>query len=174
MRRWLFNIFSAMLLLCCISLMARIWIGIASPFTRHEGFVVTESRKYTLRLLGGVVDLEAAQLSVFDRPHTQGSIKIDYDSFGYPASHGWYFLGFGFHRGFIKSGLTNTRYIAWTIPYWFLCVLTAVFPLWWYRRLRKNRHRLRAGLCVNCGYDLRASKERCPECGTVIPEKARA
>lgn len=41
--------------------------------------------------------------------------------------------------------------------------------VWGYRRRRLEVFRRTHGRCVVCGYDLRASKERCPECGTAIP-----
>jgi hypothetical protein len=41
------------------------------------------------------------------------------------------------------------------------------------RREGRRRARLRAGCCPECGYDLRAARERCPECGSPAPEELR-
>lgn len=81
-----------------------------------------------------------------------------------------------------KVGIERADY---SCEFWKLVVLTLVIPLWprvralarWESRLRQTarqrRERLAAlaqGLCHVCGYDLRASNERCPECGTPIAE----
>ena len=60
-------------------------------------------------------------------------------------------------------------YESWvgTIPFWFLMLLTLTPCLILaYRRIRRATRRKAAGLCPTCGYDLRATPERCPECGT--------
>lgn len=55
-----------------------------------------------------------------------------------------------------------------TLPMWALWISTALAPAWMGVRLLPRRHVHRSGMCVKCGYDLRASTERCPECGTTI------
>jgi hypothetical protein len=55
------------------------------------------------------------------------------------------------------------------IPDWFLFLLAGAYPFWRLLDLPNQRRRKRfvANQCVGCGYDLRHTPERCPECGLV-------
>jgi hypothetical protein len=54
------------------------------------------------------------------------------------------------------------------LPLWLPTLLTAVAPVGVIAsRIRRYRGSRRVGLCPSCGYDLRATPERCPECGDV-------
>jgi len=55
------------------------------------------------------------------------------------------------------------------VPHWSLLAGAALPPGAWVIGWSRRRVRNRTGLCPSCGYDLRASRERCPECGAVNP-----
>jgi hypothetical protein len=72
--------------------------------------------------------------------------------------------GFGWTS---QLGPVNWGYV-FSVPCWFLisCML-AIYAwswIWW-------RNKFSSGLCEMCGYDLRATPDRCPECGTIPPTK---
>jgi hypothetical protein len=52
-------------------------------------------------------------------------------------------------------------------PAWLLIALTSTPPLIALRRIRCRRREANCGRCPACGYDLRATPDRCPECGAV-------
>ncbi|HSI36872.1 MAG: hypothetical protein ACAI43_05775 [Phycisphaerae bacterium] len=60
----------------------------------------------------------------------------------------------------------DSRFVLVT-PYWAPCLAFALLPaVWVARRIVGRGRRDRATvLCSACGYDLRATPERCPECG---------
>jgi hypothetical protein len=61
------------------------------------------------------------------------------------------------------------------VPHWMLLLATLVLPCaWLVHALVRARRPPPAGRCVRCGYDLRATPERCPECGQVCGPEATA
>ena len=77
------------------------------------------------------------------------------------------FAGFGLQAA--RQG--DSRYYGVFAPLWFIVALELVLPIWCFIRFRRRR-RHDSGHCKVCGYDIRASPERCPECGT--PTRAEA
>jgi hypothetical protein len=60
-----------------------------------------------------------------------------------------------------------------SMPDYFVVLVMSVLPVLWINaKLRasyRNRVARRHQKCQTCGYDVRASTDQCPECGTVIP-----
>ena len=75
------------------------------------------------------------------------------------------FVGFGYAEWSSQSvsGLHQSEHEL-VVPLWAVAVASALLPslsLFGFWRRRADR----PGLCPSCGYDLRATPERCPECG---------
>lgn len=53
-------------------------------------------------------------------------------------------------------------------PHWFVSSLFGAWPALTAYRILRRRHRKLHKCCQTCGYDLRSSGTRCPECGTEV------
>ena len=83
--------------------------------------------------------------------------------------------GFGFsvyRTPFTTAYFSSAGIIA--LPFWFLLFLLMLRPGYKFALAIRARAKLRHLICPTCRYDLRATPDRCPECGTAYPCQRRA
>jgi hypothetical protein len=91
--------------------------------------------------------------------------RPSYGRGGWPQSSFWNRHGFVFTKAELFTGIL--------VPAWLLVSIFLSLPSVRFIVFCVRRRRIQRGGCATCGYDLRATPDRCPECGT-ISTKAKA
>jgi hypothetical protein len=180
MIRRLINALSVLSLLLLVAT-AVLWVrarsfrdAFARTNAQGDGWVVTTTSRgaagveWTVRRVEPR-DGSARRFMAYTNRHAPGAIVVGIR----PARRG---LGFGAEQFMLYARIgPNRQAMNWSgvlVPFWSLMVAFGLLPAhaaW--RRLRRRRAAARtaAGFCVACGYDLRGTPGRCPECGRAVP-----
>ena len=75
------------------------------------------------------------------------------------------FAGFGYRTVVRPDEFRRAVFV----PFWAIAAALLTLPAARAIAFARRRRRVPAGRCPACGYDLRATPDRCPECGTENP-----
>ena len=82
------------------------------------------------------------------------------------SNRAWHGFAFGAQTPKVSGDEPIEHVYFVSLPHWFLLAVGLLLPAYALLKAISGR-RYAAGHCQVCGYDLRATPERCPECGTV-------
>jgi hypothetical protein len=172
-KRRLFTIFSALSLLICVAVVA-LWARGRRVEDRVEYSYFTgegddrSGIQHGVYVQGGELTYLGSKMigvSQSARFATQSN-RLNWRAFPRGTTE----MNWGFRLG--RSELTGPAAMGrgeeywWvTVPCWSVCALTGTLPVIWAHRRWKSRTKV--GCCPSCNYDLRATPDRCPECGRV-------
>lgn len=93
-----------------------------------------------------------AQITLIDKVPRRFGFALVNERFGFPDDN---------------QPLVTASIFLLVVPYWFGALFVTIPIALCLRRLKRLRRLARVGYCQKCGYDLRATPDRCPECGMV-------
>jgi hypothetical protein len=171
MRRKLFTLVAAISLVLCV-LMSILWVrsvfaGAVVEFNVGQRQILVES-------VGGLLSARCVRIyeglaRERDKPRRlfESQPRSAFNT-NYTNGNPWTHLGFWRLREQGDWRGTTATYTWISIPFWFLALVTAPAGVWLCQQKYREFFRpTRAGCCRKCGYDLRATPDRCPECGRV-------
>jgi hypothetical protein len=161
MRRRLFAILSAVSLLLC---MGALWLGI-SGHRISIGRVWEETKAVDRNWFSAAVNLNGPRFDfcVIGPPTTKPGREWNWWGLGYERTTAYINMGKHLYEIGTCEGIS--------ISIWLVAGACALTPIFWSASaILRLKRQSNAGLCKTCGYDLRATPERCPECGA-IPAK---
>jgi predicted PurR-regulated permease PerM len=134
----------------------------------------SNSTLYSIAVYYGGLEIQSASGPLepgndedFEKPTTY---RFDtFEPTQYPYSAFQYYtdfrlLGFQLSQGqFMGSEISN-----YTVPLYAIIVLVAIMPILSFYSWRKKRKHKEGNFCLHCGYDLRMTPDRCPECGNPV------
>jgi hypothetical protein len=170
-KRHLLNVLagvSLVLFLAMLTMWVRSYFVVDSLHVRTEQFG-SSTYVYRSSLCVGIAHWRETPKSV---PFYQRVAVDDFGSNYWP--HYWsiapgggvHFLGFWYFNFTGRSSVILNEHMI-VVPFWFLLLAFALFPSVRLFRARRQARADRYLQCSKCGYDLRATPDRCPECGTV-------
>jgi len=169
MRQKLLTLATAVSAVLCVAVCV-LWVR---SYWRWDSLTLqTESRRIMVFSTGGGWDVEWLDYAPppygFGWRWESGPDPQSFRAFAWPCGTEW--AGIGYRRLVVDGLVVHDR----LCPSWFVALLTLTTPAAWSLarvRRQRTRKRLDAGRCLTCGYDLRATPDRCPECGLVPAAK---
>lgn len=174
-------------LISLLLLIAAIAVWVRSYFVQDDVlFPRTDGSHWTLgiKTYPGTLDIDVIRMTIpvtdpprWDTSELDGSDRKrarKWDKENLTLGFGHVRTNFGGQHPVLKQRYAG-YHSEWFLPFWSLALFALVLPaasLW---TVIQRRRRRSAALCPSCGYDLRATPGRCPECGaSPLPDPAKA